>query len=686
VTTFRANRYVPTAARAGDSNTLFRLQNMFVRGGGNDAYLEVTNGPENLSESIAVSVLTGTLAITSGSKTVTGTGTAFLTELHLGQRVIFHDNTTPTSYLLVVDEITDNTHFIAAKAPAGSASGKTAYRMPRLFELNKKRGTLIWGKAIEFDKGTILAVGDGTLRRNGSVLPGSSLSLTTRKPKLAIYDSATGNFSIYALGMTTPVAPTITSVTGGTKGMKAGDYGIVIAPAKVATGGYNNGTIPVVGTLVAGQRFEVTPGAFDTAHGNDAWNVFGTLYNNGNIPPTNGPWFFVQQITSADISAGVFHVEWLDAELTGQAELLSFDNDAPQDAEFVATLSGVPVYISCQGPGSTSPGPVIISAKPNNPEAAPLEQAVPLSPPETIVGCVSALGRLYLMTPNTLQIAQSIPTAPYVLTRPFWKTGFKNPDALIFINGTLYGFPLSGPTRSIADGDEGSEETRFAADVEEITRDWIPAHVLVAHDPKNNAVCFFHIGDSVNSNGYLTTRCLVYGLKQNAWIADLVLDAVTTDYIVCGAASINGNLELLLGGRNIFGTVTCSTYRFDTGSGASVAWYAAWAFTDSGEESRDKVIKNPRVTGKLTSSSIGIHGAGASESIPVTTLEAGNSGSLTGAVALTNTSSVSLSQRVPLKARAAIWTTRIDGTWAGGNVKDRVDEIVVDVDVIGARR
>ena len=678
---FTATQYVPTLARTGDTPVLFRMKNALVRGLLNSKpYVESFGGAENLSETIPTSALTGTLAISNGSKVVTGTGTAFKTELHLGQRILF--NSTGVSYLLVVDEITDNTHFKATKTQTATLSGKTGYRLPRLFELNKKRGTLIWGNAIEFDKGTILAVGDGTLRLNGAVLPGTSLTLSNRKPKLAIYDLATGNYSVYSLGMTTPAAPTVASVAGGTKGMQAGDYGIVLAPAKTATGGFNNGSIPVKVTLAAGGRFEVTDPTFDTTHGQDAWDVYGTLFNQGNVPPDNGPWFLVRQITAADIAGGKFTAEWLDAELTGQAVLLSFDNDAPSDAEFVQSLAGVPVYISCLGQGGTSPGPDIVSAKLGNPEAAPLENAVPLSPPQTIIGVVSALGRLYLMTPGTLQIAQSIPDAPYILTRPFWKTGFKNPDSLIFINGTLYGLPNAGPTRSIADGDEGSEETSFAADVEELTSVWIPGQGLTVHDPKNNAVCFFHSADSLNSAGFWTTRVLVYGLKQNAWIGDVVLESDTQDMIVCGVATIDGQLEYLAGGRKADNTVEVNTYRWDTGS-VGVNYYIAWAFTDSGENQRDKIVKNPIITGKFNNGTLSIHGASATESIPVSGLEAGT-GSLTGNISLTNAATVTISQQVPLRIRAQVWAARIGGTSA--STRDRVDEVVFEVKPVGARK
>lgn len=677
-----ATRYCPTLARTGESVLLFRMKNALVRGVLNGSpYTEAYGGSQDLSESIPVSALTGTLAITSNSKAVVGTGTAFLTELHLGQFVLFLS--TGVSYLLVVDTITDNTHFTATKTQTASLSGKTGYRLPILFELNKKRGTLIRGNAIEFDKGTIEAIGDGTLRLNGAVLPGTSLTLTTRKPKIAIYDSTTGNFSVYPLGMTTPAAPTVTSVAGGTKGQVAASYGLVVAPAKTATGGYNNGTIPVVTALTATQRFSVTAGAFDTANGQDAWNVFGTLYSDG-ASPINGPWWYIKQVVAADITAGAFTVEWLDAEIKG-GTLLSFDNNAPPDAEFVQSLAGVPVYISCLGPGSTSPGPCVVSAKLGNPEAAPLVNKVPLSPPQTIIGSVAAQGRVYLMTPGTLQIATPIPSAPYILTRPFWKSGFKNPYSLIFVNGTLYGFTNAGPTRSIADGDEGSEETSFAADVEEITSTWIPGQVLVAHDPKNNAICYFHSGDSLNVNGYWTTKILVYGLKQNAWIGDVTLDFSTGDALVSGVATIDGYLEFLIGGRLGASSTFCNTYRFDTGGGgASITGYVAWAFTNSKDSERDKLISNPVITGKTTGGLIQVYGASATEPIPVSNLESGTSPLVS--VALTDISSVSISRRVPLQVRAAVWAACITFSSPDTGTRDRIDRIVFDVASIGARR
>jgi hypothetical protein len=663
------------------------MTNAMVRGTGDNQYVENYAGSESLSETVPTSALTGTLATTVGLKTVTGTGTAFKTELFPGQFVLFDDSSSTVRMLMVVDTIASNTSFTMVKSAIATVSGKTGYRLPVLFELSKKRGTLIRGNAIEFDQGSILAIGDGTLRVNGAVLPGTSLTLSSRKPKLAVLNAATGNYAVYAFGMTTPAAPTVAGIAGGTLNMQDGSYGIILAPSRTATGGFNNGSIQTVTALGGtGNKFQVNDPGFDTAHGQDAWDVYGTLFNQGNIPPANGPWYFVTTITAANISAGVFTVEWLDGQIN-RNKLLTGDNDPPPDAGYVAALDGQPVYVSCSGPGDTAPGPVLFTTLPNNPEAVPADQPVPLSPPETILGVIGAQGRLFLMTPNTLQIASSIPDAPFILTRPYWKTGFKNAYSLIFHNGTLYGCPSAGPTRSIADGDEGSEEQNFAADVEEITRDWIPGQVLVAHDPKNDAICFFHAGDSVNTSGYLTTRILVYGLRQNAWISDITLEALTSDFIVSGVATVNGYLEFLGGGRTILGTMLVNTYRFDTSQVSVVDYRVAWAFTDSDAEDRDKRISSIHLTAKTTTGSMGVFGAGATQSIPVASLSQGPGASLSGAISIPNTSTVTRSQRYPINVpRVSQWTVQVAGTYPGTGNLDRIDEVVAEVAIQGARR
>jgi hypothetical protein len=692
--TFSATAYVPTSARTGnDAPYLFRLVNMIVRGGlgKGSPYLACYEGSLDLNEPIPSLALTGTLDLTEDSAVIEGTGTSFKTELHLGQKILVIDTVGHASYPLTVSSITDDEEFIATENQPVSLTGKTGYRMPVMFPLDTYRGTQTWGNAVQFDQGGIQGVGDGELLRNGQSLPGDSMTYADKKPLLAIYDASMNTYTVVALGMDSPTsAPTVTSVSGGTLGQLEGDYGIVLVPARTSTGGFNNGSPPGRQSLVTGDLFEVTDPGFDTTHEQDAWHIYVTLYYSAGVDTTNSPMFFLKEVTAADIAGGKFQAEWLDRMLDG-ALLLTFDNLPPPDSERIAVLAGVPVYVSCLGSGNTSPGPVLVSTKPYNPEAAPVGRppfgnSVPLSPPRTILGCVEGQGRLYLLTMDSLPIAQSINDQPYILTRPFWKTGFTNPYQLIFINGRLYGDPHAGPTRSIADGDEGSEEQDFAADVQELIVNYRSGASIVQHDPKNNAVCYFYPAYNLNSDGYWTTRVLMFGSSQNNWIGDVLLTSDSQDMIVCGAATVKEHLDFLAGGRNSMDSMVVGTYRFDAQSGETVPWSITWTFTDSGAEERPKWIRSVRATAKTTDAGLGIFGSQSSQPIPVNLLAQGPSVSSSGEIPLTNTTEVTPSMRVTMSLPfQRQWAVQIAGEWNGEGDPDRVDEVVVEASISGAR-
>lgn len=695
---FKASQYVPTSPRAGnDGAALFRIKNMMVRGRSPLFYTENYSGSENLAENMPSTALTGTISYTANITTITGAGTAFLTELHLGQFIIAHDVANTRSFLLVVESITSNTVFICSRAPTSNGAGLPAYFMSVIFDVGKRRGTLLRGNVLQFDKGSYLGVGDGALRVNGSVLGGTSFT-AARTPKIGILNTATGNYSVFPLGMATPGAHTLAAVAGGVKSMLAGDYSIWLYPARTATSGYNNPGVKVTVTIAAGQKIRITFPAMDTANGQDSWQPFGSLYDQGTAANAQlGPWYYVRTITSADLGgtgAGTtYDVEWQDAEISVNP-LATFDNDAPVAAEFVASVAGQPVYVSCQGQGNatvttpTSPGPVILPAKPNNIEAAPTKYSVALSPPETIIGCVSALEHIYLMTPNRLQVASFTGDDSFpIAVRPFWVAGFKNPYQLCFVNGFLYGF-ADGPTRSIAFADQGSEERNFAAEVEEITRLWTPGHVLVAHDPLNDAICFFHAADSLNAYGYWTTRCLMYGLRQNAWIGDLTIEDRNTDMIVSGLATVDGRLEFIAGGKWAAFAILIKSYRFDSPTaGNLVEWWQVWQFTDSGIEDRDKKIGPVRVTGFIKGGQLTVHGAGVGEKINMATLEAATPVGISGSISIpAAVDEVVQGEQLAVNCQAAVWTVRVDGTYGGTGVKHRVDEVIAEAVPWGSRR
>lgn len=687
---------MPRSGSTSD-DSWFRMSNALVKGKPPYTYTEGYTGSLSLSETIATSNCTGTIALTTGSTTVTGTGTAFVSELHIGQFAFVVDAGDNRSFLLVVEKIVSDTSFICSKAPtfSGTVTGETLVRLPVLQSLDKDRASFIWGSAARSSAGTLFTAGDGVLRLNGSAL---SASLTmTRAPKISLYSQAAGTYTHFTLGMATSAAPTLAAVAGGTKQMRAGLYTIVITPERTQTVGYNNPSVQTAAvTIASNDRIQITFPAMDTTNGQNAWGVWVTTYAESLGADLNyllGPWFRLDQYTG-NTAGFTTNIEWTDAEVE-RNDIVTFNNDAPPQAERVVLFNNNPIWISCQGIGSstiTTPGPFIFPAKPGNVEAAPVDVATDTSPSETIVGSLLAEGRLFLLTTNHLEVALSTPSdAVPVIIQPYWSSGFKGPYQLCAVNDALYGFPVSGPTRSSAEAVIGQDEVLpdegFAADVQEITSPWIRGQVIVAHDPVNDAVCFFHCGNALNSSSFWTTRVLIFGLQQDKWIGEVTLSSTTQDMIVSGVATVSGYLEFLMGGRLSNNTVSVGTYRWDQVAGAAVDWYAAPAFSDLNSELRGHTVKRLRATAKTTSGSFGVFGTQPTESVDVTSLEAGNSSSLTGAVSIPNSTSVTFTEQYQVNAANLCQSTiRIQGQYSGSGNPERVDEILYESAIIGARR
>lgn len=555
---------MPTAPRSGNQgDTIFRVESMALRGRDDHQYWEVIAGERDLAEDSPLVALTGTLDLVEGDATILGTGTLFLSELHIGQFVVVID-TAPTE-VLVVKRIVSDTEYIAWVAPSATTSTQTGYRMSVLGTVNQDHFTLLWGNLIRLDKGSLLSVGNGIVRINGAGLPGFALTATP-EPQISIYDSVTGNFTNYTLGMPTPSGITAAAVGGGVKGMQGGNYSYVVTPGRSATQGYNNPSERIDVTIATNDKVELTFGPMDLASGNDQWDVWGTTFADtlgADLNYLNGPWHFVMTVTSGDVSpaGGAFAFEYLDAEIEAN-EIVSFDNDPPPQASFIELLNFTPVWIGGRGPSYTrgatttidpSPGPFIMPAKPNNIEAAPAGIQFASSPAETLIGAVSSQGRIYLLTPNHLEIAQATPDQRVpIIIRPFWRDGFSNPYQLVFVNGNLYGFTLAGPTRSVGDGDEIEAEKAWAGDVTELTDPWAmnsAGHVLVAYSPSKDAICFFHAADALNTDGFWTTKMLMYGLPQQQWIGARTISRTDRDSIVSGVTTVGEKMLLTMGGR-----------------------------------------------------------------------------------------------------------------------------------------
>lgn len=700
VTRFIPIEYWPTSPRSGNEGTrVFRMQNMILRGTLARPYAEVYGGSKDLNENVPTATLTGTVTTTTTSLEIVGAGTAFKTELHPGQFLEIYKAASSIRIPVVVDHVTDDTHFTACRLPHATISSASVAQLPVMFEIAKRRGTLTRGNAVQADLGNILAVGSGTLRLNNAVLPGTSL-VASRTPKIALFDSTTGNYTVFNLGIAAPASLSVANGPAGTKNMQAGVYSLRAAQGRTATRGYGNPSPKAEVTLVAGNTMRATLPAIGAGY--DSWVFFGTLFTQGG--GINGPWqrieipnTFVPVGLGAgeiDPAGGTYDIEYNDAEISGN-DLLTFNNDVPPDAEFLALMTGIPFYISCSGPGNTSPGPFIASGKPRNIEAVSPVQYVSTSPPDTIVGYVIGVqGRLYLMCANSLQIALATqatdPRVPAFVIRPFWNSGFLNPETLLPIGDNLVGMTTNGLARSISEGDQGTEEYNFATAVEELTRTMSPGHCLLKSDPKNNAIVLFHSGHSLNEFGFWTTRALMYGLREQQWIGDVLLSSETGDMLVSSAAVVSGRLEFICGGRQDDNTTVVRTYRWDDETAAQpVDYFIAWQPTDDGVEDRPKAIKAVRAVGKLLSNVSGaqvqIIGMEPGESLDMSLIE---THLFTGDPFLpSGVTSVTQYDRQEIDIDNLIqWLPRVVGTWPGTGEKDRLDELVVESVVRGARR
>lgn len=528
---------------------------------GGHRYWEVIHGELDLQETCPKVPLTGTVAVTEGSPIVEGTGTLFLSECKLGQRIIIE---TPTSTIpIFVKRVISDTQYEAWRPSTETLTGQIGLRMYRLFALDQWRGMLLWGNAIKLDKGSLLIVGNGELFINGASLPGGSVT-ATNQPMIAILNPD-GTYEAFTLGMAEPPAPTLAAVGGGTKGMQGGNYSGVIFPARKQTVGFNNPSQRADVTIATGDKIRVTFPAMDTPNGQNSWHYYGTMFNQtlgADLQYLNGPWRYVVTVTDEDVSpaGGTFDIEYLDAEISGN-ELASFDNDRPPQAEFIELLNYNPVWGSCRGPSFTrggvdtidpSPGPMIAPSKPTNIEAAPAGIQFASSPPEIIIGMVAVEGRIMLLTTNHLEVAQSTPDDRVpILIRPLATGGFANPEGLISVDRDLYMFNMGGMARSLGPGDSVSLQHEWAADVMEIVKDWETGHVLVGYDPRESTVWFFHTCHDLNPRGFWTTFALLWGLEQNEWVGARYITQEDRDSIVCGVATVGEDLHFLMGGRRL---------------------------------------------------------------------------------------------------------------------------------------
>jgi hypothetical protein len=518
----------------------------------------------------------------------------------------------------------------------------------------------------------------------------------TGSPLIAIYDDVNQTYAVADLNFATPtVAPTLTDESGGTAGMQAGDYSLRLVPSSTVTQGYGNpGPRANVSLVSADDQIgvDVTLVPMDTVSLQDGWDVYATETSSN---PNQGPWSFVRTVPDSEIdpSTHTFNIEYLDAEIARQG-LLDFDNDPVPPSGFIAVIEGNPMWVSCFGRNNLSPGPSLVPAKPQNIEAAPANWNVTSSPPQYLLGVIESLARLYLPTPASLQQGVWNPTGdpliPPLSLRPYWHMGFAGPYQIVFALGWLIGYPHGGPTKSIADAEDAKAQF-FGGYVAEITKNWVGAHVLVGWDqnPMVNAICFFHSADSLNSDGFWTTRVLVWGLNQGDWIGDVLLTDSTRDMIVTGVASVDNQLVFLAGGRTTvrggIGPVQIDTFNWNESSGNPIDYYAAWQLQSGGILDRNKSVKTARASGQFTNAVIKLYGFDSNTAENLSDIEAGTNSLVT--LPLTTTTDVETTTRERLNIPSLFtFTPRVSGTYSGSGEPDRLNGAVVEFLPSGNRR
>jgi len=127
------------------------------------------------------------------------------------------------------------------------------------------------------------------------------------------------------------------------------------------------------------------------------------------------------------------------------------------------------------------------------------------------------------------------------------------------------------------------------------------------------------------------------------------------------------------------------TMRFAAGTTGN-RWRLAPSVVDSGNELRSKTVKATHATGKFTNAFLQVYTWDVTQDINVTDLENGT-GSITGNIDLPDTTQVQQTVRYQVNCpNADLSNLCIEGEWDGIGIPDRIDELVLEIAVQGARR
>lgn len=700
---YKVGPFVPSTSFTGGSEdgVCVHGENIWARFGKSGlVYGEGYTGTKDLNQPVVAFSL-GTVSYTAGDKTVTGAGTTFLTDLRIGQHVYVNGGPA-AGELFAVEEVIDDTTFLATEAPSTTSAGADAYIAPVCYAVGTKIGTSVSGNVIQFIKGHYLGVGQGEFKVNGQSL--NAPFTLSKTPQLAMYDPVTDLYTIDDVGISLPgAAPhiTVAAFTPGTATqMRAGSHSIRVVAVNTLTNGYSNPSdaiAPVV--IVAGDQIQVT---FNNAMAADqnAWDIFSSESNDSSTSNIEhryqGPWYKVKRVTADDLidgghptgrEAGTVHrFSFQDGEITAVANLISFNNFPPEEAEYVDSVNGIPIYFSCSGKGNpsrtdgTSPGPAAIPSKPSNPEGAFLDKQLSMAQNDYIIGEMQFRSRIFCLGQMSLQviILTTLEEEP-IAFRSLWNVGFRNSYAADGFKEYIYGFSTAGMVRSVAGGDDSDIEFKFDSDVTTYVFNQDAGKVLCRYDPKNKAMVFF-LTAKEHRNGYLVTIALPFLVNEGVFNFPIVLSKPDQDFVVSGVATVGQELIMVAGGRNSLNAVEFGTYVFDGGDSEQKDWAICWNYVDDGLEVNTKRVQGASVTGRLESgATMKVYTVAENGQFELDDFKSGVNDN--GQIAFGATSG--FLQRVePVAGEmepASLYGVRLEGSYTGStsDTVDRLDQLVV---------
>jgi hypothetical protein len=494
--------------------------------------------------------------------------------------------------LYCILKILNNTQIIVGPRPTANAAGVQVRRVPNIHSITRQRAerlSLYAGNAVRYREEAIFAVGRGPLRIGGTLINAPLTATST--PQIA-YPLPGGTYDVRPVGFTRPAPAALGGIAGGTKGMPAGKYSIRISKKRQGFPGYGLASDPVIATLAAGQRFEITLPAFDVTEGQTAFYVWASRTDD--LTTGGSLWQLLGEYTTVGVA---FPIEWLDGEL---GEQYIDDNFPPPPSSYVVTANDRLIFAGFgdapDGSGNpTSPGPGIAVSKSNNPEAfSPVDYAF-ISPAEEIVGVKAGKvgvrttdAMVYIMSPSALNVGRFTDQSPSrFLCIPFALAGFIHQYSGCVAYDFFYG--LAGDTL-VRTRDGNNIETEFSEPVATDLKLVENARTFVEFDPKNGLVVIIQSNALQSGGGAWLSKAWSFNTKTGAWNTPIVLGGGISDFTVCGVVS--------LGERMYIATTDGNVYEWDDG-GVGIEGKMAVGFDDFGGAQFDKTIRWIKITANI---------------------------------------------------------------------------------------